>query len=172
MENKRELVDILSKSARVFVSSEKELPPDLREYELRIPKKKIHDAIFYARLVVTDTQTMTTEAAVLGTPAIRCNSFVGENDMGNFLELEQRYGLIFNYSDPNEAIKKAVELINDPNIKDKWRIKREKLLDEKIDVTKFMVWFIENFPESIARLEENSKASNRILTKDNINLRT
>jgi predicted glycosyltransferase len=40
---------------------------------------------------------MTTEAAVLGTPAIRCNSFVGKRDMGNFIELEKKYGLIFNF---------------------------------------------------------------------------
>ena len=42
-------------------------------------------------MVVADTQTIVTEAAVLGTPAIRYNSFAGENDMGNFVELEQKY---------------------------------------------------------------------------------
>lgn len=98
---------------------------------------------------------MTTEAGVLGTPAIRCNSFVGENDMGNFIELEQKYGLIFNYNDSDKAIGKAVELIQKPDLKEEWRKKREKLLKDKIDVTAFMVWFIENYPESFKEMKEN-----------------
>jgi predicted glycosyltransferase len=97
---------------------------------------------------------MTTEAAVLGVPAIRCNSFVGEDDMSNFIELEDKYGLIFNYSDSEEALKKALELVKMPGLKEEWSKKREKLLNDKIDVTAFIVWFIENYPESIKRAKE------------------
>ena len=91
---------------------------------------------------------MITEAGILGTPAIRCNSFVGENDMSNFKELEEKYGLIFNFKDPEKAIAKAIDLIQQPNLKIQWDKKRQKLLEEKIDITGFMIWFIENYPHS------------------------
>ena len=32
-----------------------------------------------------------------------------------------------------------------------------KLLDDKIDVTAFMVWFVENYPQSKKIVTENSK---------------
>jgi len=143
------LVEQFEKYGKVFVSSEKKIPRELEKYQLKIPLEKIHDVLYYATLFISDSQTMTTEAAVLGTPAIRCNSFVGKNDMSNYLELEQKYGLIFNFQDLRDAIKKAVELIGTEKIKEQWSIKRDRLLNDKIDVSAFMIWVIENYPRSI-----------------------
>lgn len=154
-ETKNELVNKLEKYARIFITSEGHLPPELEKYRITFPADKIHDALYYAQMLVSDSQTMTTEAGVLGVPALRCNSFVGENDMGNFIELEQEYGLIFNYSDPKETIDKAIELIQKSNIKDEWRKKRDKLLCDKIDVTAFMVWLVGNYPESLHQIRQN-----------------
>ena len=161
LKTKRKLINELEKHVAVLVSSEALLPKELEKYILPISPEKIHDFLYYAKLLVCDSQTMTTEAGVLGTPAIRCNSFVGENDMGNFIELEQKYGLIFNYSDPNNAIDKAVELIQKPNLKEEWKKKRERLLKDKIDVTAFMVWFIENYPDSFKEMKENPEIQYR-----------
>jgi hypothetical protein len=36
-----------------------------------------------------------------------------------------------------------------PNLKEEWQKRRMKMLADKIDVTAFMVWFIENYPESV-----------------------
>ncbi len=154
-EMKANLVKNLEEYGDVYISSEKELADDLKEYQLDIPYDKIHDILYYANLFIGDSQTMTTEAAVLGTPAIRCNSFVGEEDMSNFIELENEYGLIYNYRDPKKAMKKASELIKDPKLKEKWAEKRNKLLDDKIDLTSFLIWFIDNYPESADLLKEN-----------------
>lgn len=154
LSDKYKLVRELEKYTRVFICSEKKLPDDLARYNLPISFERIHHALYYAHLLVTDTQTMTTEAAILGTPAIRCNNFVGPNDMGNFIELEQKYGLIYNYREPDKAIKKAVELIKRPGLKEEWQQKREVLLKDKIDITAFMVWFIENYPESFKEIKE------------------
>ena len=161
LEEKIKLVKKLEKYARVFVSSEKKVPKDLEKYKLDIPKHRIHDCLYYAKLIITDTQTMTTEAGILGTPAIRCNSFVGKNDMGNFIELEQKYGLIFNYRSPIQAIKKAEELIQDPNLREEWRKRKQKLLNDKINLTAFMVWFVENFPESFKKMKEKPELQYR-----------
>lgn len=155
LDDKYRLVQELGKYARVFIRSEKELPDDLKRYNLPITFDRIHHALYYSQLLVTDTQTMTTEAAILGTPAIRCNNFVGPNDMSNFIELEQKYGLIYNYREPDKAIRKAVELVKKPGLKEVWQQKSRMLLKDKIDLTAFMVWFIENYPESYKAIKQN-----------------
>ncbi|MDN7025665.1 DUF354 domain-containing protein [Methanoculleus sp. FWC-SCC1] len=153
--NKEEIVKELEKYSNVLISSEAALPKPLRKYQISIPPEKMHDALYYAKILLCDSQTMTTEAAVLGTPAIRCNSFVGSNDMGNFIELEQKYGLIYNYSDEHIALSKATELLQQPKIKEAWVQKRDNLLKDKIDVTAFLVWLIENYPQSSAEIKEH-----------------
>lgn len=155
LNDKYRLVRELDKFARVFIRSEKELPGDLAAYNLPVSFDRIHHALYFAHLLVTDTQTMTTEAAILGTPVIRCNNFVGPNDMGNFIELEQKYGLIFNYKESTEAIQKAIELAQRPNLKLEWQLKKKKLIKDKIDLTSFMVWFIENYPNSFKQMKDN-----------------
>jgi len=156
-EAKRRLIRELEKYMPVYISSEAPLPEEFQEYQLPISPEKIHDLLFFAKLLVCDSQTMSTEAGILGTPAVRCNSFVGENDMGNFIELEQKYDLIFSYHDPDKAISKAIELIQKPGLKEEWRKKRETLLKDKIDATTFMVWFIENYPGSFQKMKEDPK---------------
>lgn len=155
IKNKIELVRELEKYGQVLITSEGKLEKELEKYKIKAPPERIHDLLYYAHMLIGDSQTMTTEAGVLGTPAIRCNSFVGENDMGNFIELEQKYGLIFNYNDPNKALNKAAELIQKSNLREEWNTKKNRLLKDKIDVTKFMVWFIENYPESFKIMKEN-----------------
>jgi len=44
-----------------------------------------------------------------------------------------------------------VELIQQPDLKGQWAKKQGRLLTDKIDVTKFMVDFIENYPESFEK---------------------
>lgn len=159
--DKIKLVEELEKYAKVFISSEAGVPDSIKDRVLKLPKSRIHDVIFHAKLLITDTQTMTTEAAILGTPAIRCNSFVGPNDMSNFIDLEKKYGLIFNFNDPVLAIQKAIELIQTPNLKQEWQEKRGVLLKEKIDITAFMVWFVENYPESFRMMKERPEIQER-----------
>ncbi len=155
IEDKREIVNELERSCRVFISSESPLPQEFERYRLPISPDKLHDFLYYAKLFISDSQTMTTEAAILGTPAIRCNSFVGKNDMGNFLELEERYELIYNCVDRFAVLSRMYELLNTPNLKDEWAKRRTPLLQEKTDLTMFMVWFIENYPWSFTEMKEH-----------------
>ncbi len=50
---------------------------------------------------------------------------------------------------------KIDELLSFKNIKEEWKRKKEKMLQDKIDVTAFMVWFIENYPASFKTMNEN-----------------
>jgi hypothetical protein len=144
-EDKLKLVQALEPYARVFISSEARLEPGLERYAIGIPPHRIHDAEYYAQLLVTDAGTMLTEAAILGTPGIHCSGYVAKRCLGNLIELEERYQLTFNYSDPNQAIAKAVELIKQPDLKQQWQEKRRALLADKIDVLKFIVETIESY---------------------------
>ncbi len=52
-------------------------------------------------------------------------------------------------------MEKALEFIKLPGLKEEWQTRRKKMLSEKIDVTAFMVWFIENYPVSFSIMKEN-----------------
>jgi len=149
-EDKQMLIKQISKHAEVFISSEEELPHDLRKYQIKISPEKIHDALAYATLYLGEGATMASECAMLGTPAIYISSL-----SAGTLEEQEKNGLIFGYRTSQGVIDKALELLETSNIKEIWQVKRQKMLFEKIDVTAFMVWFVENYPES-ARIMENN----------------
>lgn len=155
IQNKIRLVKELEKYGRVYITSEGRLDEELEKYKIKVSPEKIHDLLHYATLYIGEGATMATESAILGTPSIYISSLVGT--MGNFIELEQKYGLMFNYNDSDIAIKKAVELIQKPDLKNEWKQKRKVLLENKIDVTAFMVRFVENYPGSFRDIKENSE---------------
>lgn len=150
-EDKLRLVRALEPYARVFISSERKLQPTLEKYAVGIPPHRMHDAEFYAEMLIADTVTMVSEAAVLGTPSIHCSNYAITTSLGNLIEMQERYGLVFNYGDPNQAIAKAVELIQQPDLKQQWQVKRQKLLTDKIDVLNFFVEVIEGYAKNFAK---------------------
>jgi len=152
---KIKIVKELSKYAKVFISSEGTLPKDLKPYQVKIPPEKMHDALYYATLLFGESATMASECAVLGTPAI----FLDDAGRGYTNEEESKYNLVFNFTasleDQKLSIEKAIELLQIQIIKQAFQKRREKILSEKIDVTAFMVWFIENYPESVKIMMNN-----------------
>ena len=144
----------LESLSRLYITSEDTLPDDLIGYQITIPPERIHEILYFAALFFSDSQTMTTEAALLGTPAVRCNSFVGKNDMGNFVELEE-HGLVVNCRSEEEGIDVATSILNAPDSKIEWTKRRDSLMEEKIDATAFMTWFIENYPRSFVAMKEH-----------------
>ena len=56
-----------------------------------------------------------------------------------------------------EALQKCIELLkrDKQELSAEWRAKRDKLLNDHIDVTAFLVWFAENYPESKQTMVEN-----------------
>lgn len=135
-ERRRELISRLAERVTVFVSDESEEMAldalDARPFELH--PALLHDALAEADLLVADTQTMVTEAALLGTPAIRSNSFVGVGDMGNFVELEQE-GLIYNVADFGAVLERAEALLADSGSKSRWQARRDEYLADKVNLT-------------------------------------
>ena len=154
IENKRKLIEMLSKKGKVFITTERNIDEEFLPYQLKVSPEKAHSLIYYATMLIGDSQTMTSEAAVLGTPAIRCNTFVGRI---HYLEEEEhRYNLTYGFRPENsEAMfAKIEELLAMPNLKQEWAKRREQMLSEKIDYAKFLTWFIENYPQSAKEAKE------------------
>ena len=153
LSDKYRLVQELGKHARVFISAEGRLPKGLESFKLPTAFHRIHHVLCYAQLLVADTGTVVTEAAVLGTPGVYCGPWTAK--CGNFIELEQEYDLIYCFQEPHKAVQRALELVQQDDVKEKWAEKRTQLLQDKIDVTGFMVWFIENYPQSFDTCRRN-----------------
>ena len=155
IENKRRLVQYLGSMGKVFITTERNIDDEFKPYQLKVSPEKAHSLLYYATMFVGDSQTMTSEAAVLGTPAIRCNTFVGRI---HYLEEEEhKYGLTYGFRPENsEAMFQRIdELLAMPNLKEEWQTRRQKMLSEKIDYASFLAWFIENYPESRKILKDN-----------------
>ena len=154
-ENKIKAVNSFMKFSKVFISSEELLPPELLKYKLNLPPEKIHEVIAFSSLLFGESATMASEAAILGVPAIFCNNtFIPYTH-----EEEEKYKLVFNFTESKEdqekAIIKGIELLSTPGIREEWHKRRDKMINEKIDVTAFLVWFVENWPESFKIMKEN-----------------
>ncbi|MWV40040.1 DUF354 domain-containing protein [Natrialba sp. INN-245] len=138
-EMKRTIVSELAERGSVYITSEDPLPDEFEEYRLPIPPEHIHQLLYHADLYVGDSQTMATEAAVLGTPSVRSNTFAGGDDMSNFVTLEEEYDLLYSTGDEDRALELVRDLSTRTDIQEVWKQKRNKLLDDKIDVTQFML---------------------------------
>lgn len=145
-----------SKHKKIIISSEKNVEDsELSKYILKINPSDIHHYLYYADLLISDSQSMSVEAAILGTPSIRFSDFAGQITV--LEELEHTYQLTFGIatSQPEKLLEKAEELLLNENLKSVFKEKQEKMLAEKIDVAAFIVWFIENYPKSKKVVKEN-----------------
>ncbi|WP_331233280.1 DUF354 domain-containing protein [Natronorarus salvus] len=139
-EQRYALIDHLSEHATVFVSDEG-CGIDLEATEARpfdLHPAELHQALAGARLLVADSQTIVTEAALVGTPAIRSNSFVGDDDMGNFIELE-RNGLVRNLREFDAVLEAATAFATDPALGERVGRRRLDYLGGMVNLTDLLV---------------------------------
>lgn len=153
---KREsFVKELAKYGKVIVSSEELLSGELKKYHLEQNSNyqtgDLQHLEYYAELFLGDSGAMTAECAVLGTPSI----YISTKRLGFVDELVNKYDLAYQYSNHEEALNKGIELLKTPGLKQKWAIKKERFISDSIDLTKFMVWLIENYPQSKKQTIEN-----------------
>lgn len=149
------LIDILIKYGDVYITSERELEPQFEKYRLNIDPLDIHHIMAFSKLYVGDSQSMAVEAAMLGVPSVRFNDFAGKISV--LEELEHKYGLTFGIKTdkPELLYQKINELLAYPDLREEFQKRRQKMISDKIDVTAFLVWFIENYPESAKIMKEN-----------------
>lgn len=148
---KRRAIETLSRLGPVYISSERPLPAEFEPYRLKLPVEDILHALAFATLVVGESSTMASEAACLGTQA----AFVSKSGRGVNEEQERRYGLVRNFTGGREA--EALEWLEqltqrDPaEIKAEARARRESMLTDVVDVTGFLVDYVETGSTRLAR---------------------
>lgn len=155
------LVDTLRSGGRVYITSERPLEAELEPFRLALDPSEIHHALALASLYVGDSQTMAAEAAVLGTPSVRFNDFVGR--LSYLDELEHRYDLTVGIptNEPARLVETVKEFAARPNAKNEWRIRRDRMLMDKIDLSEFLVWLIEGYPQSARRAQTDPASLDR-----------
>jgi hypothetical protein len=132
------LIEILKPHGTIFITSERKLENEFEKYRISIPASEIHHALYFADMYIGDSQTMTAEAAVLGTPAIRFNDFVGK--LSYLEELEHKFNLTYGIktSEPEKLFETVSRLLNTPDLKQVWALRREEMLRQRINLAEFM----------------------------------
>jgi uncharacterized protein len=132
------IIEILEPHGRLLITSEVPLHGKYEQYRLSIPASDMHHALYFADMYIGDSQTMTAEAAVLGTPSLRFNDFVGK--LGYLEELEHRYALTYGIktSEPEKLFAKVQKLLKTNDLKAEWKRRRAKMLGDKVDVVDFI----------------------------------
>lgn len=152
---KLQIIDLLKPFGRIFITTERDIEPEIKEYKLPVAPEKIHSLMYYATLFIGDSQTMISEAALLGTPAVKLNSFAGRLSIPN--EIEKKYGLCYSFlPDQFEEMKALIAtLLSQKNLKAEWNLRRQKMLSEKIDLSTFLIDLVENYPASVKKIQNN-----------------
>lgn len=150
-DTKLELIKLFEKMGYIiFISAEGSLSDDFEKYRISISPELIHSILKEADIFIGESGTMATEAAILGTPSV----FVNSLDAGVFQD-EVKYGILYSYRNANNLVDKIVSLLKIDNLKEQHIFKSKKLLNNKINVTDFLVWFVENYPKSVTIMKEN-----------------
>ena len=157
MKTKRELINILEEKYKVFISSESVLPEEFEKYKIKIPSERMHDVLASAHLFIGESATMSSESALLGTYAVYINSL----PLMGYLKMEQDQNLLKHFDSSHGVIDYVNKLISDPDLKNLSVENAEKMNREFINATEFLVWFIENYPESHRRSIEETEYQKR-----------
>jgi predicted glycosyltransferase len=150
----------LSLYARVFIScTEKEPGKEFDIYKLDIHPADYISLLSFCSLYIGEGTTTASEAGVLGVPWIAIRPL----RLGYLEDQEKIYDLGFRTDNIKLAFETALNWIQHDNMKIEWAIKRRKLLNEKIDFTSFLVWFIENYPESHTVMKNDPDYQDRFI---------
>ena len=141
------IISLLKPVGNIFITSERTLEPQFEKYRITIPPHEIHHALAFAAMYIGDSQTMAAEAAVLGTPSIRYNDFVGELSYLN--ELEHIFGLTYGIKSGNEGqlLDKINELLSLPDINTRWQEKRRVMLTKRENLTNIMFGIFSDYKQ-------------------------
>lgn len=138
---KRDLVKQLQRYGRVLISSEQPLPADLAALQVTGPVEQIHHLLAHAQLVVGESATMSSEAAVLGVPAV----FIATTGRGYTADEERRYQLVRHFTEERYDLAVAeIDALLADSPRDFGQKARQQLLADKIDVTAWMIDYFES----------------------------
>lgn len=157
LDSKRKLIEILSKKYKILISSEDELPEEFKPYEINISPEKMHSVLYYASLFIGESGTMASESAFLGTPTVYVNSL----PLMCYLKLEQEHGLLKHFPSSEGVLDYVKELIEVKDLKKQAQEKAAKMKENFINPTDFLIWFIQNYPDSATLMQKTPNYQDR-----------
>lgn len=159
----KKLIELLEPYGRIYISAERELEKELEKYRIKISPNELKHVLAGADLYVGDSQTMSSEAAVLGVPSFRINDFVGK--IGVMEEKDLVYGVSKSYrtEEFDSLLRDLKECLEDKSCKTN-NVKRVgNMLKEKIDLTAFMIWLLQEYPRSVEIMKTNPDYQSKFL---------
>lgn len=146
---KNVLID-LSKKYKVLLSVESGTVDNIyNDYILHISPEKMHTVIANAKYLITEGATMASEACVLGVPYLYANPLkVGNVDYQCKNYLSMAFQCANNRSFENEIFKRIDNAVDGEK-------HRKDIESNTINPTKFLIWFLSNYPKSKIIMSEN-----------------
>lgn len=143
------IINMLKPFGDIRISAEGTIAEEFREYELQINPSDMHNVLYNSQMLISDSQSMTMEAAMLGIPSIRVSDFAGRISV--LEELEHKYNLTYGIKsgDTDKLFSTIHWLLNLENPRDEFQEKRRIMLNDKIDVAEFFFWLISEYPRSV-----------------------
>jgi predicted glycosyltransferase len=155
---KLELIEMLKKNRyQVYISSENKLDNDFEKYRIDILPHEMHDVLAYSSLFIGESGTMASECAYLGIPSIYINSL----PLMGYLKLEEDYSLLKHFNSSDGVVKYLEALLKQHDM-NKEAIKNSQLMKKGfIDTTGFLVWVVDNYPDSIKIIKDKPDYQNK-----------
>ena len=131
----------LEKHGEILISNEGGIPTEFSQYGKTFDVNEIHSYMLNSHLIVGESATMASEAACLGIPSI----FISYTGRCYTTEQDKKYGLIKHFQ-PNQFDKIQSQINNwaSKDLKEDWNRKKNILLKDKIDVTHWVVNYIQD----------------------------
>lgn len=133
-ESLEKIINLLYNHGQVLISAERKLPKKYEKFRLKINPEEINHYLYFASMVITDSGTMSTEAAVLGVPNVLLNNLAEK--CGVHRELKNKFGLQYYFDNFSDLYIKINELLKKNTLKEKWVLRKNIFLD-----------YIDDFPE-------------------------
>jgi len=138
------IVDILKPHGDIIISSERILTERFEKYQVKIDPIEMHHFIYYADLVIGDSQSMIHEAALMGVPSIRYNSFVGKIGVMNMLENEYGLSIGISAGQEDELLETIERVVKDKECKSTIKKRLEIMNESMVDVNQMVLDYLES----------------------------
>ena len=156
---KRKIVEELSKKYRVLVSHESS-PNPYKEFAIDIHPEQMHDIEANAKFMITEGATMASESFVLGVPYVYINPLhVGYTHIQAATFPDVAINSMVEYE-----IENAIRKFEQNDVKAKASVISKRLEISTINPVEFLVWFVENYPQSEQIMRMDPDYQNRFRT--------
>lgn len=153
--SRMKMIKTLEQYGIVFITSETKVPHDAKRYMLSIPPTYYLDLLAFSRGYIGEGGTTARESVALGKPTIHIKP--EQRKLGVFEKLVKQ-GFLLLRQDYSEITQEDIQWFLD------YKSRENAIMgdiEKMVDFNEFMVWFLENYPESKEIMSQNSNYQQR-----------